>query len=31
VEGDLPVRFSQLSGGVSAASVGFNIPLGLAF
>jgi hypothetical protein len=31
VEGDLPVRFSQLSSGVSATSVGFNIHLGLAF
>lgn len=31
VEGDLPVRFSQLSSGVNATSVGFNIHLGLAF
>jgi hypothetical protein len=31
VEGDLPVRFSQLSGGANATSVGFNIHLGLAF
>jgi len=31
MEGDLPVRFSQLSGGVNATSVGFAIHLGLAF
>jgi hypothetical protein len=31
VEGDLPVRFSQLSPGNNATSVGFNIHLGLGF
>jgi hypothetical protein len=31
VEGDLPVRFSQLNNGVDANSVGFNIHLGLSF
>jgi hypothetical protein len=31
VEGDLPVRFTQLSNGASATSVGFAIHTGLAF
>jgi opacity protein-like surface antigen len=31
VEGDLPVRFTQLGNGASATSVGFAIHTGLAF
>ena len=31
VEGDLPVRFSQLSNGTSATSVTFAVHTGLAF